>query len=97
MFFKFFRPLIFEGTNVFSFYVSIENSILLLLFLYLLTNISKTKIEGPFFKFIIIFIVISALLLIETSANLGINNRQKWMVLPFMFFLLLSGAKNKKS
>ena len=88
--------MIFEGTNVFSFYVSIENSILLLLFLYLLTNISKTKIEGPFFKFIIIFIVISALLLIETSANLGINNRQKWMVYLYVF-LLLSGAKNKKS
>lgn len=92
----FFRPLIFEGTNIFSFYVSIENSILLILFLYLLTKISKTKINGPFFKFIIIFSIVSALLLIETSANLGINNRQKWMVLPFIYFLLLSVAKNKK-
>lgn len=86
------RPLPFEAHNIFSFLASLDNMVLLLLFI--LGTYSYIKKRKPSVEanraFIWIYFFLALIVLSMTTANLGIAMRQKWMFLPFLIFLLLS-------
>lgn len=93
-----FRPLPFEANSLFSLLASIDNIILIILFI--LGIFSILKRERPSVEsnriFLWIYFYLSLIVLATTTANLGIAMRQKWMFIPFMIFLFLSliGSKN---
>jgi len=90
MFTYLFRPLFFDGLGALHVVVSIEN--LMLLILFLATSL-KSKINCiPFTRFEVIFYsaftVVCWVVLANTTANLGIAIRQKTMFLPILISLL---------
>jgi hypothetical protein len=92
MFTYLFRPLPTEANSVFSLAASIDNVILLLLFILGIWNIlvrRRRPLAGNR-AFLWIFSLLSWFLLASTTANLGLAMRQKWMFAPFLLFLLMS-------
>lgn len=87
-----FRPLPFEAHNLFVFAASVENVILLLIFIAGIIGIIRQKsniaINNRFFLWI--YCGLSWGILSVTTANLGISARQKWMFVPMLIFLLVS-------
>lgn len=103
LFTYFFRPQIYEANNIFSIITSIENLIILLIFIFWITNIFYymfkekiifLKININVFLSIIFFILIISLILSSTTSNLGIAVRQKWMVLPLIIYLIIVSSKS---
>ena len=95
-----YRPLPHEVNNFFQFYVSLEN-----IFLILLTVLGMAGIIFSEYKFsnnqsiilLLSYSFITILILSFTSANLGINSRQKWMILPVILILIFQFSPfNKK-
>ena len=95
MFTYIFRPLPFEAHNFLSFLSSIDNLIILVLFILSLFSVvvSKRKIFSlSDFKenrwFLLFFalggIAISSLI----TSNFGISARQKWMFLPILIYFI---------
>ncbi len=87
-----FRPLPFEAKNVPFLVVSLENIVLLYLFIIGVNAIIKKRYrssgENRFFMWI--YSLITLLMLSTTTANLGISVRQKWMFTPMLIFLMIS-------
>lgn len=83
-----FRPLFFDATNVFGFFVSFENLLYLSLFISVLrVSTIKIIVRMPIFLKTGLFIVTTAAIFLSSSlGNLGIIVRQKNMV---MFILVL--------
>lgn len=87
-----FRPVFFESRNLFDFAASVDNMILLFLFLsgafisfkYSLDNFYGNKV------FMFWYPALSWSILALTTANLGIALRQKWMFVPFIIYLAVS-------
>ena len=80
--------------NIIILLASIENFILFIFISYLLVNLDIKN----FFKkkeniFLIIFILFSIIFFSQLTNNLGTAMRQKWMTLPFIFFILFSNQK----
>lgn len=91
MFTYVFRPLPFEAHSIVALITSIENTILLLLFL-LIGFKSKfdfrVLLENKnLWLFTYAFLTCTVLAL--TTANLGIATRQKWMFMPVVLYLLI--------
>lgn len=86
-----FRPLPFEAHSVVALVTSIENTILLLLFIYI-TLKSKFNFR-PFINdknlWLFIYVFLTCTILAITTANLGIATRQKWMFMPVLIYLLI--------
>lgn len=92
MFTYLFRPMLFEARNLFSLAAAVDNSILLLLFLfgfYSLLHGRKSGL-GENRVFMWVYVFGSWLILAMTTANMGIALRQKWMFVPMLIFLLIS-------
>lgn len=92
MFTYLFRPLPTEANSIFSLAASIDNVILLSLFIIGIWNMlvrRKRPLVGNR-AFLWIFSLLSWFLLASTTANLGLAVRQKWMFAPFLLFLLIS-------
>lgn len=87
-----FRPMLFEVRGVFSFAASIDNVILLGLFVFgglaLLRGRRTGLGENRIFMWT--YALGSWLVLAMMTANLGIALRQKWMFAPMLIFLLIS-------
>jgi hypothetical protein len=84
----FFRPMPFEAHNFIALVASIENLILLAFFIYLLTFSKNKIIIFSNYNFLLfIYVVALTILLANIVTNLGIASRQKWMVLPVLFYL----------
>ncbi len=96
-----FRPLPFEAHSFLSLLASLDNVILVIIFL--LGIIAYFKKNKPVVDsnriFLWSYFIISLIILATTTANLGIAMRQKWMFLPCVVFLLLSviGTRNINS
>ena len=96
-----FRPLFFDAKDFFSFLMSSENIILLLIFIYPIAKILLTlKIKLINFNALTIFLITyvpsSWLLYSFTVANLGTANRYKLMFLPGLICLsLIISSKSK--
>lgn len=87
-----FRPLPFEANSVFQLAASLDNMILL--FLFLAGGMAKFKGRKSPLKadrtFLWVYALLAWLILSMTTANLGISVRQKWMFAPILVFLLIS-------
>lgn len=91
MFTYIFRPLPFEAHNITSLITSIENVILISLFLFVLFK-SKFNLK-PFIHdknlWLFSYFMLTCSILALTTANLGIATRQKWMFMPVIIYLLI--------
>lgn len=86
-----FRPLPFDAHSALALFTSIENTILLILFLYVLF---KNKFRLNYFvegknTWLLIYAFLTCSMLAITTANLGIATRQKWMFMPILIYLLV--------
>lgn len=95
-----FRPLPFEHLSIASLAVSLDNVILLFVFILFLINIFKKKdsnTQNINMAYLYIYSAIALILLAVTTANLGITVRQKWMVMPIIVFIWFTYiAANRK-
>ena len=96
-----FRPLPFKAHSFTALLASLEN--IFLLYLFVLGLIAKLNNKGVVANpdlntlFLLIYSITALLLLSNTTANLGITVRQKWMILPFLIILFISyNAQNKR-
>ena len=93
-----FRPLPFEANSIFALAASVDN--IILLFLFILGAIAIFKKSKPLVEsnraFLWIYAVIVLFILATTTANLGIAMRQKWMFAPILIFLLISVIRPRK-
>ena len=96
VFYYLFMPLLFYEQNIFMVYVGIENTIILFFIIMFLFTTSNFKIYNFQNIFIICFFIASLIFMAETTSNLGIANRQKWTLLPFLFIFLISINKKYK-
>lgn len=91
MFTYIFRPLPFEAHSITAFVSSVENSVLLVLFTYILFK-SRLNIK-PFIQnenlWLFTYFMLTCSILSLTTANLGIATRQKWMFMPVLMYLLI--------
>ncbi|MEQ1388958.1 hypothetical protein ABLT88_05520 [Acinetobacter radioresistens] len=91
MFTYIFRPLPFDAHSTLALFTSIENTILLILFLYILFKL-KFRLH-PFIEgknaWLLIYTFLTCSMLAMTTANLGIATRQKWMFMPILLYLLV--------
>ncbi|MEI6755318.1 MAG: hypothetical protein WCK78_19440, partial [Paludibacter sp.] len=87
-----FRPFPFEAHSIPSFAASLDNMVLLYLFVWGITSMIKrryiSKKENRLFLWT--YSLITLLILSTTTANLGISVRQKWMFTPMLIFLMIS-------
>jgi hypothetical protein len=94
-----FRPIIFEAKTIFALMASIDNLILLYLFIVagysMLTRRIRVSQEGRIFMWL--YSMAAWFILSSTSANLGISLRQKWMFVPMLVFLLISVIGRRRS
>jgi len=93
-----YRPLPFEAHSIFALLASFDNLLLILLSLIGLFYIfrkNKPSVNSNRL-FLWLYFYISLIMLATTTANLGIAMRQKWMILPFLIFLLLSVIGNNE-
>lgn len=90
MFTYIFRPLPFEAHNMLALITSIENSLLLTLFLYI---VFKSKFNFKYWfqdknLWLFTYFFLTCTILAVTTPNLGIASRQKWMFMPILIYLL---------
>jgi hypothetical protein len=88
-----FRPLFFDAHNTAALIASIDNLILLAFFVYASKSLLGKKFSGPMYLYLWMYAIICVLVLAATTANLGINVRQKWMVMPVFIFLFSAGMR----
>ncbi len=107
LFAYYYRPLPIDANSALQLIISLENSYLLFLSILLIINIllrihskklsilsSNRKID---YKFIIVitYAVLLSLLLSQITSNFGISSRQKYMVIPFIYFAIFYFISNK--
>jgi hypothetical protein len=87
-----FRPLILDAEGILGFAVSLENAVILAMFLVFLGRLFSHRSTLPRFAsgFYIIYVVVASFVLANTTANLGIAIRQKWMFLPMLILLMVA-------
>jgi len=87
-----FRPVIFEARSVFALAASLDNLILLGLFVFGGVALLRGRKAGlgENRTFMWAYALGSWLILAMTTANLGIALRQKWMFAPMLIFLFIS-------
>jgi hypothetical protein len=94
MFTYLFRPSLIEARNIFSLAASIDNLILLFLFIVGGWSLIKRPLPSSLAShnrvFLWAYCFLAWLVLAMTTANLGIALRQKWMFTPMLIFLLIS-------
>ena len=95
-----FRPLPFEANSIFALLASIDNIILLFLFITGIHAAIKKPLPAHLLThnrlFMWIYCLIAWVILSMTTANLGIAMRQKWMFAPMLIFLLISLIGKKR-
>lgn len=89
-----FRPLPIEARSLFALAASLDNIILLFLFMAggraLLSKRKPPELARHNRMFMWVYSLLAWSILAMTSANLGIAMRQKWMFAPMLVFLLIS-------
>jgi hypothetical protein len=91
-----FRPFPFEAYSITTLLSSVDNLILLLIFL--LGAIKGLKINISFRSSVFLwsYSLCALIILAMTTANLGIAVRQKWMFIPMLIYLFISAAAYSK-
>jgi hypothetical protein len=96
-----FSPTIFEMKSLLHIAQGLENSLLLMIFLFLMYQKKKVN-QYPASKHLIIYITVLSvtclLVYAAVSSNIGIAARTKWCVLPLLLsMLLISFRKNERT
>ena len=93
-FYYIFLPNIFfiKDMNLFYLFVIFENTLLVILFLKVITFKILSLKNLKKYSFLILFSLIALFLLSYVTSNLGIATRQKWIFLP-VIFIMFSAAK----
>ena len=94
-----FRPLVFDANGILGFIISIENIVLLCIIsssLVCFLNRRQTTLSQFSLLLFLSFSIISWIVLSNTTANLGIAIRQKWMFAPMLFAISFSYMAGKK-
>lgn len=94
-----YRPLPFEVKNIYQFFASIENIVLILIcFFGILGLLNKDyySCENQSRLILVIYTILIVFILSYTSANLGVNSRQKWMIFPVILTLAFQFSYEKK-
>jgi hypothetical protein len=76
--------------------ISFENLFLILFLIYLFINFRISlflKKKKNIDLIVLFYIIISTILLTQTTSNLGIAFRQKWMILSFLIYFLVKYQK----
>ena len=89
-----FRPLFYDVKNLFGFITSFDNAILLIIFIFSIISIFlisdlKLSISNQFPIFCATFSLSISFLLAQSTSNLGIAARHKFMFIPVGFILIL--------
>ncbi|WP_289098625.1 hypothetical protein [uncultured Pseudoalteromonas sp.] len=96
-----FRPLPYEAHSIAALMASLDNMILLYLFIVGLYSLIKKRLSANLElhnrAFMWYYFVGAWFILSMTTANLGIAMRQKWMIAPMLIFLLISVIGNERS
>lgn len=84
-----FRPLPIEASGLLGLVVSLENTLLILIVFYAVCRAVKAPsvIDRSARMFLLVFSIISLMILANTTANLGIAIRQKWMFSPMLIVM----------
>ena len=95
----YFRPFVFDlRPNLFTIFLIFENLILISMIIIFLLNI---KFKNFFKKkenlFFLVLIIIFVIFFSQMTNNFGTSMRQKWMSLPFIFYLLQINLRNQNS
>lgn len=89
-----FRPSFLDGGSLFSLISSLDNLIVFFVFIFISWRFIKlVKMVDGWEVVLVFYFVVGWVILANTTANLGISMRQKWMLLPclyYFFFLVLS-------
>lgn len=88
-----YRPMLFEANGFMGLIIAVENLFLLWLLVYFGWRIlqqKSRKIEGFALVFFLLYFFGTLFVLANTTANLGIAIRQKWMILPPLLMVLLA-------
>ena len=90
-----FRPLPIEANGIFAFAASLDNAVLLFIFIWGGREMVKQRMRHKlvFLEnriFLWVYALSAWLVLSMTTANLGISVRQKWMFAPMLIFLFIS-------
>ena len=92
LFYYIFMPFGFDlNKNIFYFYSGLENIMLLLYFIISLRIFSYKSLRLLNLNtFLILFILFFLTLVSVVNTNLGLAMRQKWMILPFIFYIFFN-------
>ena len=88
-----YRPSFFDGAGSLGLLISLEGSVLFLLMMagmYLWLKRRKSTLPPLTWWWMIIYAFVSWFILANTTANLGIAMRQKWMFLPMILIICFS-------
>lgn len=86
-----FRPLPFEAHSAIAFVASIENTFLLIFFIFIVYR-SKSMFKVIFTNerlWLSLYVLLISIMLSYGLSNLGIAARQKWMFMPVIIYLLI--------
>ena len=92
-----FRPLPFEVKSIPQFGAALDNVVLLALLLKVCFRIFRQKIprvDGNI-VFLWTYTIFAWVVLAVNTSNLGISVRQKWMIAPFLIYLLLASLRRR--
>lgn len=94
-----FHPLVFDASGILGLIISLENLVLLALFLLGIYRFCIGRSSAPAFVtwFVFIYCAIAWFLLASTTANLGISIRQKWMFMPMLYVLILLYQRSRRA
>lgn len=92
-------PLFWKAKNIMQLVISFENFILLIIFLKFLFSsrlILFFKTKELYIKVVFLYSIIAWTLLGQTIYNLGLSSRQKYMYIPFLYFIIILFLQEKK-
>ncbi len=92
-----FRPLPLEAPGFLGLVVGFENIVLLAICIFFLLTAFKARSRLPLFPraFMLLFAIGTLVILANTTANLGIAIRQKWMFVPMLLCVAFSYARTR--
>jgi hypothetical protein len=92
-----FRPLFYDATTFYQYYISVENLLVLSTVIYLVCRVRKGSLKKEMFlvKFSLITSLFVILFLSIYMYNLGLASRMRVMFIPYLFYGLLKVKVNK--
>lgn len=92
-----FRPLIWDGHNLFQLFAGLQNTVLLIFFIYAVYRLKFLSLKNDKLRILLINIFVWSFIYAPISfQNLGTANRFEIQILPFIITYIFIGLKFKK-